>query len=135
MDATAVAEITDALTDLVNDVHGMSIALFIAAIALVVIACRIPRSSEQVVREEQVSRRRAHSFAGQLARSVGGLVELTDTNGAALFGGFDTSRVRVLDCDDRWVLVASTNPKKPGQAVVRIDQIGGVCELAEDSAA
>ncbi len=52
----------------------------------------------------------------------------------ASFGGASTARVTVLDCDDAWVLVAPADPsarrKGPVKLAVRIDQIGGLKEIA-----
>ncbi len=129
----AVEELLDLMSDVAHDAHMLSFWGLVAAVALVVIACRMPRRSASVdVR--LTGERRARNYAQELQAGVGKTFEIVSKDGAAAFGGVPTVRVAVLDCDGTWVLVApedsSSHAKRPVKLAIRIDQIAGLKEIA-----
>lgn len=129
----AVEELLDLMSDVAHDVHMLSFWGLVAAVALVVIACRMPRRSASVdVR--RMGERRARNYAQEMQAGVGKTFEIISKDGAAAFGGVSTVRVAVLDCDGTWVLVAPADPpshaKRPVKLAIRVDQIAGLKEIA-----
>lgn len=132
-DAGTVSSLLDQVSDIAHDVHLLSLWAFIAAAALVVVAVRMPRRSASADARRSDARR-ARNYAQELQLGVGKTFEIVSKDGMASFGGVPTVRVTVLDCDGTWVLVAPADPaarrKGPAKLAVRIDQIGGLKEIA-----
>lgn len=128
-----VANLLDQLSDIAHDVHSLSFWLLVAAVALVVIACRMPRRCASAG-ARQTGERSARNYAQELRSGVGKTFEIVSKDGTAAFGGVPTARVTVLDCDGTWALVAPANPSaRPNQPVklaIRVDQIAGLKEIA-----
>lgn len=132
-DSQAFAELLDQVSDLARDVHSLSLWALVAAVALVVIACRMPRRSTPA-NVRRADKRCVRNYVQELQSGIGKTFEIVSKDGVAAFGGVPTARVVVLDCDGTWALVAlsdvSGRSKRTIRLAIRIDRIGGLREIA-----
>ena len=105
------------------------ILLLVIAVAVVYIACKLPKDPARKKEEEQVASRKEPMIAQRLPQLKGRLCEFTMKNLTTFNSGM-TGKATVVDVDDEWVLLSVTERKGAVTKAVRIASIDDVKELA-----
>lgn len=134
--ASCINQVADNVGDVAARVNTLSFLLLVIAIALIVIAVKMPKKSDSKKLSERISDASARRIAKQLStmRGKGGAFTIAGPwchAGVSSITGSPEVVGIVEDIDDEWVLLRTKGKDGGTQRLVRISEIAKIEELVE----